>query len=339
MRKILFLIVFITVLAIPVMADKTIIDAQNTTSCNYLGFCETTLDLTKYITSDQINIVKTIDINKRLPVLTSTLTSINYRIENNTHLIIYGYIKKGSSNYWTSDIDYFIIDPYWNDTYNGTWVLGSGAGMTQNMGIQIYTNSTFTGYLFSIGKDPNHDGTGCELWNQTATITNMVNGSFVGNLCEFSTPTELKPNEYYFITTSGGTTRTISGTAGFPIDSDFHYNITGGVFYDGSWHNDAKPTGVVQAINIYNITIQNYFEDPVPEGSYIICTDNSTLFNNRSIVTNGVLNNTQEYTNCIYGCDNVTQSCYPAPFIQDIITFAVLCFIAGITVILFNWLR
>lgn len=62
---------------------------------------------------------------------------------------------------------------------------------------------------------------------------------------------------------------------------------------------------------------------PVLPVSYEICISNTTLFYNRSISINGNINNTQEYELCQYGCDNVTATCKPIPFVQDLINVSI----------------
>lgn len=328
MKKIIF-VVFLLLLAFPVIADKPIINAQDSTLCNDLGYCETQINLTKYFGTSEIAVVKTIDIMSRLPTPTNDLKSINYRIENNSFLIIYGAIKNeiGTSVYWTLDLNYAIIDPYWNYTYNGTWTLGGSAGCSASdlFGIQIQTNSSFleSCNLTSLGKASSLSLTACQVWNQTATITNLGNGTFTGDWCDLDPPIDLQPNEYYFLTTSGSTSRLIA-TTGTPISTGYNYSVIGGVFHDGSWHNDLKPSIANQEFNLYNITISCEYEESVPEGSYTICTEEGYLFINTSRVHNGVLNNTQEYIVCNYGCDNVTISCYPPPFVVDIISVIII---------------
>ena len=73
--------------------------------------------------------------------------------------------------------------------------------------------------------------------------------------------------------------------------------------------------------------LQNASEEPaepppvVVSASYVICSSNTTLYDHNVITINESTNITDEYTLCVYGCDNVTASCYPEPYIQDLWTF------------------
>jgi hypothetical protein len=58
--------------------------------------------------------------------------------------------------------------------------------------------------------------------------------------------------------------------------------------------------------------------------SYQICADNSTLLINNTIVVNNVTNNTFTYQNCAYGCDNISYSCAPPPYVSDTINFLII---------------
>lgn len=66
--------------------------------------------------------------------------------------------------------------------------------------------------------------------------------------------------------------------------------------------------------------------------SFVFCIDNNTLINNETLIINSLINNTIKYTLCVYGCDNVTRTCSPEPFIQDVYTYLI---IAGFCFIMF----
>lgn len=90
------------------------IDAQNTTTC-FNGYCETRVNLTKYASLPIINTIKATNLTVLLPKKTVNLTSIDYKFED-SQFIVYGYVKNGSSVYWTLPlgITNITVDPWWN---------------------------------------------------------------------------------------------------------------------------------------------------------------------------------------------------------------------------------
>lgn len=78
--------------------------------------------------------------------------------------------------------------------------------------------------------------------------------------------------------------------------------------------------------------------------SSIVCSDNSTL---TEVLTVTLLNNTnasqslnassyQLQTTCQYGCDNVTKSCSPDPFSQNILMFVMFIGMCGLLIIIYK---
>lgn len=143
--------------------------------------------------------------------------------------------------------------------WNATWSLGSPSAHTTKMGIQVNTSADFvSGH--GIDKMGYYSGMAvikCEIWNQTGSITIIGNTTNISNpFCYFNPPVDLQPSEWYFITLSVSSgNRYISGSLSYPIDTGFNLSVMGGIFYDSSWHNDAKPTGVSQVFDFYNISI------------------------------------------------------------------------------------
>lgn len=101
---------------IPFVIGETIIDGQKDTICNEWGYCETKIDLTKYMLSNQITAVKSVNLKEYLPKIEG-IESINYRFDKDT-LVIYGYVVKNT--YWEMSLSNtsYKIDPYWNISYS-----------------------------------------------------------------------------------------------------------------------------------------------------------------------------------------------------------------------------
>lgn len=71
---------------------------------------------------------------------------------------------------------------------------------------------------------------------------------------------------------------------------------------------------------------------PVVNYTYGLCTSNTTLLLHDTGFYNGSFNYTDTYTLCPYGCDNVTFSCSPAPFIQDLVNYSIIFVFAIIAI-------
>jgi hypothetical protein len=63
--------------------------------------------------------------------------------------------------------------------------------------------------------------------------------------------------------------------------------------------------------------------------TYTVCSDNDTLLYHDASYLNGTLNYTDRYTLCFYGCDNVTMSCNPPMFMENLLALGVVLFIVG----------
>lgn len=78
--------------------------------------------------------------------------------------------------------------------------------------------------------------------------------------------------------------------------------------------------------------------------SSIVCTDNSTMTETLTIVVVNASNATQTLnassyqlqTACQYGCDNVTKSCSPDPFNQNIIMFVIFIGLSGLLIVIYK---
>jgi len=75
----------------------------------------------------------------------------------------------------------------------------------------------------------------------------------------------------------------------------------------------------------------------VPVSSYSLCSDNNTLFINRTVVINAVANNSQEYVWCASGCDNITFVCNPTAYQQNLYNFAIVMGIFVFFALLIKW--
>lgn len=188
--------------------------------------------------------------------------------------------------------------------WNATWTLGSPSAMVEMMGLQMETHSNFDSATYQCFEGVRRDPAltllnACQLWNQTDTgsITNLVNGTFSGDWCNFTSAYQLQPSEYYFVTTSAsGGNRHLSasifcsgaGCGTSEIDTGFYFNFTGGVFYTGgAWYNDNHNTGVTQAFNLYNFSFVECGGTPTTTNLYIDGTmSNQTYGFNPSRVVN-----------------------------------------------------
>lgn len=87
------------------------------------------------------------------------------------------------------------------------------------------------------------------------------------------------------------------------------YNIT--AFFGNTSTNET----ITYWATCYNppISIVNY--------SYSLCSLNDTLYVHSTQFLNGTFNYTDEYINCINGCDNVSFSCNPAQWVGDLTGF------------------
>lgn len=255
MKQTVVLLAFLVVLASPSLA-LPIVNLQDSTTC-IIDNCTTVVDMPKIgLTGHQVTNVKAIDLKASLPKIAS-IKGMDVKIDGNL-LYITGQITQNT--YWTMDIgNYVTVDPWWNiSTYaiwNASYSLGSTAAclVTDKFGIQLHPNASVPPPIGGVIVNSAVSPTFCEAWNQTGTITFMVNGTFTGKECTFSTPFQMRPNEWYFVVVGGKTSRVINGAAS-NITTGYGFNVTSGVFFDGSWHNDLKPN-TVQPFDIQNITI------------------------------------------------------------------------------------
>lgn len=239
-KKILFLILFLTLLAIPVSALN--IDAQADTYCNW-GNCETRVNLSNYLITTQINIVKGLDLSKSKPALNDKLISFNYRFDNNI-LVFYGQVK--NDVYWTFDLkNGYIIDPFWNYTEAGTedtitvgiTTLGANSD-TNKQGYFITMKANAS--LVSVTKHASD--TSSHAWIDFVNDTNIANASFSGNTATFTPNIELTDGvSYHLYTWNSGAGRDayILNPISIPITTGRDLDIITGQYNDGTWHNDS----------------------------------------------------------------------------------------------------
>lgn len=151
--------------------------------------------------------------------------------------------------------------------------------------------------------------------NNTISNTTQLNSTLTSNL------TDVPVLIYIDNVLSANSTETATNLTYLPEGT---YNITGFV----------GNTSTNETITYY-ATIT--YTAPVIIG-YVYCINNETLahINVTNLQTDNLIS---YYENCEYGCDNVTFSCFPAPFIQDLITFLILCGFAVIGVLAFKWLK
>lgn len=60
------------------------------------------------------------------------------------------------------------------------------------------------------------------------------------------------------------------------------------------------------------------------QNTSIFCIDNSTLLENVSISKDGNYSFLNMTKSCFNGCDNVTFSCSPPPFVSDLLSFIII---------------
>lgn len=109
----------------------------------------------------------------------------------------------------------------------------------------------------------------------------------------------------------------------YALDEDAVENLTS---FSAGTYNITANASFNESITDFLVT---YFllvnATPIENATtYTICTDNETLFVNRSIKINGDINNTQEWIYCEYECDNITKSCNPSDYEASIYNFGIL---------------
>lgn len=116
MKKALFFMAMLVVLAYPTYALTTI-NAQSGTTCDVTGYCETTVNLGKYLTTQAISIVKNTNYSQTIDAIEheTSLKNMGYKFINNS-IVIYG--RTIENTYWSIDLkNGFVIDPWWNTSF------------------------------------------------------------------------------------------------------------------------------------------------------------------------------------------------------------------------------
>lgn len=100
----------------PKNVHAAVINAQPSTSCDMFGNCQTSVNLSTFLNTNQINNLKAKNLSAYLPKLDLNITSFSYYYNGNT-LIFSGHIN--SNTYWTVDLQNgYSIDPWWNTSFN-----------------------------------------------------------------------------------------------------------------------------------------------------------------------------------------------------------------------------
>lgn len=157
------------------------LNAQNTTVCNG-HYCETTVDLSKYFNTNQINSIKAADWSSKLPRLTGLYT-ISYRFDGSS-VIIYGSVY--NNTYWNMPVSTLNIDPWWNITAGYTWTgvdEDTTASTTDMFGYTISLNCTGP-TIYAVEIDNNANPTYCMIYNFTNAL--LSNVSVVGGFATFN---------------------------------------------------------------------------------------------------------------------------------------------------------
>lgn len=324
--KLAFSIVFLAVLAIPIHAE-TMIDAQPQTQCIY-DKCQTLVNLKDFMKSGQITALKAIDLTPAKPAITEHLVGFDYQILANDSILFTGTVAKDSQVYWSFNLlgSTFVIDPWWNYTYNQTGTLNyASCSATDYLGTTITFNDTVN--LTRVCKEGTNTASKSYLINNTS-YTQLAQAYFSADNCSYFNNSQFKSGDVvavlmgsdggaycrgYFTPWSGATDRY------FVIANDGAKNSSGSYGRDANYY-----------YNVRNITVSNWTE-PVPEPppitnfTYSICTDNETLYNHYTAFVNGSFNYTDVYLYCHYGCDNVSMSCQLPTYQSNLLLFGVMC--------------
>lgn len=224
-HKTFILMLCFALLAIPIHADTTYIDAQKYTTCDS-GNCKTVVPLDQFMNQGLITALKAIDHTPAKPVLTDKLLGFNYSFSGN-NMIFEGRVV--DSVYWTFNLgNSFIIDPWWNySAYvwnphtwaSGATSCGGSAGATNLFGINITTTTNQTCINWVKLYDAHATASWVAITNLAGTaIENSTTSS--GNNWTFGC-VELNASTIYHIITSTVTTRvSCTGSLAYPYSNN-----------------------------------------------------------------------------------------------------------------------
>lgn len=157
MKKAIFFLPLLLLIAYPAYALTTI-NAQSSTSCDVTGYCETKVDLGKFLTSPAISIVKATNYSQTIDTIENetSLKNMGYKFVNNS-IVVYG--KTIENTYWSLDLkNGYAIDPWWNVSWANC----------KNISIEIYQTEVDTPLTVNL----------TEL-----RLTNSYEGRLINNSC------------------------------------------------------------------------------------------------------------------------------------------------------------
>lgn len=266
MKKYLVFALCFLLLAIPIYADTTTIDAQKYTTCSIDGYCSTIVPLDEYMNSGLITALKSIDLTPAKPVLTEKLLGFDYRFIGNS-IEFYGSIV--DDVYWTFNLgNSFIIDPWWNYT-SWHWSVDhewanpySPLGSLGGSGIWRGTNFTTVAPCRVVAFDFTGSMTPYNCTLIKASDKSIIEiGTISGTWCNFSTNVLENNTQYYLLLNSSQRSMkspTDSGTSTngeIVVDHGFTYSSDLSSF-------SFAPTETENIENIYtqeNATMENSY--------------------------------------------------------------------------------
>lgn len=133
----------------------------------------------------------------------------------------------------------------------------------------------------------------------------------------------------------------------YPVsDDNMLFNITKAQYADNcsldTWYDDTD-----NFYNILSIVVENITNTSCSECTYDCvynmtnvsiryCYDNNTLIDQHTIIFNGIENSFYNPEHCLTGCDNVTMTCNPPEYQQNIIIFGVIFIVIIMCIIVFK---
>lgn len=152
MKKLLILLAILCVLAIPTYAETVDLNDAKYTTCNDLGYCQTSADINELpLSKDGKDMVKAITHDTPFD-LTSSAGIDNFTVyvnENRDKLFFTGRVVQDT--YWLADFGAVIFDPWWNLTgscNSSTLTYNNGEAMVEESasgfwhGIKFTTNNS-----------------------------------------------------------------------------------------------------------------------------------------------------------------------------------------------------
>lgn len=123
--KILIPLLFFLLLTIPIYAEKEVIDLQDKTTCQFVSFemgdyCRTEVDINELdLNKDGKNLIKGLTNSNHAEYLANfsdNIKTFDVRVLEEK-LIIEGYIKPATQNYFAYEFEEFILHPWWNSSF------------------------------------------------------------------------------------------------------------------------------------------------------------------------------------------------------------------------------